>query len=75
MCRAHQLQRTLYLLFVRSGKNAQSSGVGDASCRCKLKAGGQLGASGVGQHQRQLLRPGIAGDAGKFLPVQQHCAA
>ena len=75
MRRAHQLQRVLYLLFVLSGKDAQPPGVGDASCRRKLKAGGQLGAAGVGQHQRQLLRPSVAGNVGKLLPVQQYRAA
>ena len=45
---SHQLQRILYLLFVLGGKDAQPPGVGDASCRRKLKAGGQLGAAGVG---------------------------
>ena len=75
MRRAHQLQRILYLLFVLGGKDTQPPGVGDASCRRKLKAGGQLGAAGVGQHQRQLLRPGVAGDACQLLPVQQYRAA
>ena len=75
MCRAHQLQRILHLLFVLGRKNAQPPGVGDTPRRRKLKAGGQFRAAGVGQHQRQLLRPGITGDAGKLLPVQQHCAA
>ena len=75
MRRAHQLQRILHLFFVLGRKDAQPPGVGDAPRRCKLKAGSQLGAAGVGQHQRQLLRPGVAGNAGKFLPVQQHRAA
>ena len=75
MCRAHQLQRILHLFFVLGRKDAQPPGIWNAPCRCKLKAGGQLGAAGVGQHQRQFLRPGVAGDAGKLLPVQQHRAA
>ena len=75
MCRAHQLLRILYLFFVLGGKDAQPPGIGNAPRRRKLKAGGQLGAAGVGQHQRQLLRPGVAGNAGKLLSVQQHCAA
>ena len=75
MRRANQLQRILHLFFVLGRKDAQPPGVGDAPCRCKLKTGGQLGAAGVGQHQRQLLRPGVAGNAGQLLPVQQHRAA
>ena len=75
MRRAHQLQRALYLFFVLGRKDAQPPGVGNAPRRRKLKAGCQLGAAGVGQHQRQFLRPCVAGDAGKLLPVQQHRAA
>ena len=51
------------------------SWVRKAPSRRKLKTGGQFRAASVGQHQRQLLRTGVAGDAGKLLPVQQHCAA
>ena len=75
MCRAHQFQSALYLFFVLGRKDAQPPGVRDAPSRRKFKAGGQLGAASVGQHQRQLLRTGVAGDAGKLLPVQQHRAA
>ena len=75
MCRAHQFQRILHLFFVLGRKDAQPPGVGNAPRRRKFKAGGQLGAASVGQHQRQLLRTGVAEDAGKLLPVQQHCAA
>ena len=75
MCRAHQFQRILHLFFVLGRKDAQPPGVRDAPSRRKFKAGGQFRAAGVGQHQRQLLRTGVAEDAGKLLPVQQHCAA
>ena len=68
-------QCILHGLPVGVGQNAQPPGVRDAPGGGKLKAGGQLGAAGVRQHQGQLLRPGRAGVGGQVLPVQQHSAA
>ena len=36
---------------------------------------GPNGAGRVGQHQRQLARPGVGGVGRQVLPVQQHRAA
>ena len=72
---AHQLQRMVYLPAVLSGQDAQPPGVGVASGRNKVKAGGQLGAAAVRSHQSHAAGTLAAGAAGQRRAVQQHCAA
>ena len=75
LLRPDKAQGVMHLLPVGIGQNAQPPGVGVAPGGGDLKAGRQLGAGRVGQHQRQLARPGVRGVGRQVLPVQQHRAA
>ena len=67
-------QCILHGLPVGVGQNAQPPGVRDAPGGGKLKAGGQLGAAGVGHHQGHLPGALRAGVVCKALSVQQDSA-
>ena len=71
----HQFQRVPHGLPVGIGQDAQPPGIGDASGGGKFKAGSQLGAAGVGQHQGQLPGPGCAGVIGQAAAIQQDSPA
>ena len=74
-CGLHQFQCGPHLLFVGGREHTQPPGVGVAPGSSHVKAGRQLGADRVGQHQRQLAGAGIGGVGGQVLPVQQHRTA
>ena len=71
----HQFQRVPHGLPVGIGQDAQPPGIGDAPGGGKLKAGSQLGAAGMGQHQGQLPGPGRAGVIGQAAAIQQDSPA
>ena len=71
----HQFQRIPHGLPVGIGQDAQPPGIGDAPGGGKLKAGSQLGAAGMGQHQGQLPGPGCAGVIGQTAAIQQDSPA
>jgi len=71
-CGLHQFQCGPHLLFVGGREHTQPPGVRVAPGSSHVKAGRQLGADRVGQHQRQLAGAGIGGVGGQVLPVQQH---
>ena len=63
------------MLPVGVGQNAQPPGVGVAPGGGDLKAGRQLGAGRVGQHQCQLAGACVGGVGGQRFSVQQYRAA
>ena len=68
------MQSIPHLLPVLLGQDAQPPGVGVAPGSGHIKAGGQLGVAGVGQHQGHFARAGIGGVGGQVLALQQHSA-
>ena len=71
----HQMQGVTHLLLILIREDAQSPGVGVAAGGGHVKAGGQLGAGRVGQHQCQLAGACVGGVGGQRFSVQQYRAA